>query len=74
MISISLDKSKDPSRHYYIQGNVPGSDGHVPLLWLPVDTQEIWEEAFCSTAAAFSCVDDRMIILDLTQLNLQEAV
>ena len=38
MISVSLRKSEDPSRHYYIQVNVPSSDGHIPLLWFPVDT------------------------------------
>ena len=74
MIYMLLRESEDPSRRYYIQGNIPSSDGHVPLLWLPVDTPEILEKAFCSTAAAFGCVDGRVIILDLTLLNLQEAV
>ena len=74
MLSMSLCKSDDPSRHYYIQGTVPSSNGHVPLLWLPVDTPEISKEAFCQTAAAFGCIDGRVIILDRTQLNLQEAV
>ena len=74
MIYMSLSKSGDPSRHYCIEGYVPSSDGHVPLLWLPVDTPEIWESALCSTAAAYGCVGNRVIILDLTQLNLQEAV
>ena len=53
MIYILLHESEDPSRCYYIQGNIPSSDGHVPLLWLLVDTPEILEKAFCSTAAAF---------------------
>ena len=65
-----LCESEDPSGHYYIQGTVP-SIGHVPLLWLPVDTAEILEEEFCKNVAAFGCEDGRVIILDLTQLNLQ---
>ena len=62
---------KDPSRRYYIQGTVPSSNCHVPLLWLPVDTPAISEGAFCSKAAAFGCDYGRVIILGLTQLILQ---
>ena len=40
---MSLCESEDPSRKCYIQGTVPGI-GHVPLLWLPVDTVEIYKE------------------------------
>ena len=67
---MSLLKSKDPSRHYYIQGTVPGYD-RVPFLWFPMDTAEILEEEFCNKVAAFGCWDGRVIILDLTQLNFQ---
>ena len=66
--------SKDPFRRYYIKGNVPSSNNDVPLLWLPVDTAEIIQKIFCNKAAAFGCSDGQVIILDLTQLNLQEAV
>ena len=45
-LSMSLCESRDPSRHYYIQGTVP-SIRHVPLLWLPVDTAYIFSEEFC---------------------------
>ena len=69
MISVSLRKAEDPSRHYYIQVNVPSSDGHITLLWFPVDAA-ISENAFCNTTAAFGCGDGRAIIFDLTQLNL----
>ena len=69
-LSISLCESEDPSGHYYIQGTVP-SIGHVPLLWLPVDTAEISGKEFCKNVAAFGCEDGQVIILDLTQLNLQ---
>ena len=41
------------------------------FLWFPVDTAEISARAFCKKAAAFGCEDGRVIILDLTQLNLQ---
>ena len=74
MIYMLLRESEDPSRRYYIRVNIPSGNGHVPLLWLPVDTPKILEKEFCSTAAAFGCEDGRVIILDLTQLNLQEAV
>ena len=67
-LSMSLCESEDPSRHYYIQGTAP-SIGHVPLLWLPVDTAEIIKEEFCKNVAAFGCEDGRVIILDLTQLR-----
>ena len=62
-LSISLCESEDPSGHYYIQGTVP-SIGHVPLLWLPVDTAEISGKEFCKNVAAFGCEDGRVIILD----------
>ena len=71
---MSLGESKDPSRHYYIQGTVPGRNDHVPLLWLPIDTDEVLEKAFYNTAAASGCEDGRVIILDFTQINLQGAV
>ena len=71
MLPMSLCESKDPSRRYYIQGTVPSSNCHVPLLWLPVDTPAISEGAFCSKAAAFGCDYGRVIILGLTQLILQ---
>ena len=67
-LSMSLCESRDPSRHYYIQGTVP-SIGHVPLLWLPVDTAYIFSEEFCKKVVAFGCEDGRVIILDLTQLR-----
>ena len=67
---MSLCESEDPSRHYYIQGTVPGY-GRVPFLWFPMDTAEILEKEFCKKVAAFGCLDGRVIILDLTQLNLQ---
>ena len=72
--SMSLLMTKDPSRHYYIQCTVSRSNGHVPLLWLPVDIQDV-KEAFCSKAVAFGCRNSgRVVILNLTQLNLQETV
>ena len=74
MIYMLLRESEDPFRRHYIRGNIPSGNGHVPLLWLPVDTPKFLEKAFCSTAAAFGCEDGRVVILDLTQLNLQEAV
>ena len=46
----------------------------VPLLWFPVDTELIFEEAFSSKAAAFGGANGRVIILDLTQLKFQETV
>ena len=70
VLSISLCNSKDPPRNYYIQGTVPRY-GHVPLCWFPVDTAYIFFEKFCKKVAAFGCEDGRVIILDLTQLNLQ---
>ena len=70
VLFMSLLVTKDPSRRYSIQGIVPSSNGHVPLLWLPVDTAKILGKAFCSKAAAFGCRDGRVIILDLTQINL----
>ena len=73
-ISISLCKSKGRSRRYCIQGTVPSSTTHIPLLWLPVDISAIVRKAFCSKAAAFGFQDGRVIILDLTPLNLQGAV
>ena len=69
-LSMSLCEPRDPSGHYYIQGTAP-SIGHVPLLWLPVDIAEISGKEFCKNVAAFGCEDGRVIILDLTQLNLQ---
>ena len=71
---MSLWESNDPStgRRYCIQGTIPSNDGHVPLLWFPVDTAAILEKSFCSKAVAFGCRDGGVIILDLTQLNLQE--
>ena len=69
-LSMSLYDSEDPSRNYYIQGTVP-SIGHVPLLWFPMDTAYIFPKKFCKKVAAFGCWDGRVIILDLTQLNLQ---
>ena len=71
---ISLDRSKCHSRRYWIQATVPGSNACIPLLWLPVDISYIVHEAFCSEAAAFGFDDGQVIILDLTQLNLQESV
>ena len=71
---MSLGESKDPSRHCYIQGTVPSREGHVPLLWPPKDTAEILEKVFYNTAAASGCEDGRVIILDFTQTNLQEAI
>ena len=73
MISISLRKSTGPSRRYYIHGVVLSSKADIPLLWLPVDIADVIQETFCSKAAAFGCRDGHVIILDLTQLNLQEA-
>ena len=73
-VPMSLRESKDPStsRRYYIQGTIPSNSGCVPLLWFPVDTVAILEKSFCSKAAAFGCKGGGVIILDLTQLNLQE--
>ena len=67
-LSMSLCKSKDPSRNYYIQGTVLRY-GHVPLLWFPVDAAYIFAEEFCEKVLAFGCKDGRVIILDLTQLR-----
>ena len=74
MISISLCRSTGPSRRYFINADVPSSEANIPLLWLPVDIADVLEKTFCSKAAAIGCADGRVIILDLTQLNLQEAV
>ena len=71
VLPISLCESKDPSRRYFIQDNVTSGNGHVPLLWLPVDTENIFKKAFCSKAAAFGCDSGRVIILNFTQLNFQ---
>lgn len=65
-----LLESKDPSRHYYIQGTIPRY-GHVPFLWFLMDTVYIFPEEFCKKVAAFGCWDGQVIILDLTQLNFQ---
>lgn len=74
VLPMSLCESKDPStsRRYYIQGTIPSNNGCVPLLWFPVDTVAILEKSFCGKAAAFGCKGGGVIILDLTQLNLQE--
>ena len=72
-LSVSLHESRDPSRHYYLQSTVI-NNSHVPLLWLPVDTDQILMDTFCNKAAALDCMDGRVIILDLTQLNLQEII
>ena len=71
---ISLRQPNRHSRRYCIQGTAPSSNAHIPLLWLPVDISKILCEAFCSKVAAFGGDDGQVIILDLTQLNLQEAV
>ena len=41
MLPISHCKSNGPSRHYYIQGTVPSSNTHIPLLWLLMDIPDI---------------------------------
>ena len=43
------------------------------LFGFPVDTA-IFEKTFCNTITAFGCRDGRVIILDFTPLNMQEAV
>ena len=43
------------------------------LFGFPVDTA-IFEKTFCNKITAFGCRDGRVIILDFTPLNLQEAV
>ena len=68
-ISISLDET---SRCYYVQGTLPNNNNHIPLLWFPADTARITRKSFCRKSAAFGCVDGRLIILDLSRLNLQE--
>ena len=57
----------------FLDITVPSSNGHIPLLWFPVDIS-ILEDAFYNTAAAFGCIDGRVIILDFTQLSLQDAL
>ena len=69
-LSVSLHESRDPSRHYYLQSTVI-NNSHVPLLWLPVDTDQILMD---NKAAALGCMDGRVIISDLTQLNFQEII
>jgi len=74
VLSMCLCKPvEDRSRSYFIEGTI-NNNSPVPLLWLPVDTAEIFEKAFSRKAAAFGCENDLVIILDLTQLNLQETV
>ena len=71
VLPMSLCKSiEDPSRGYFIQGTII-NNRPVPLLWLPVDTADIFREEFSRKAAAYGCRDGQVIILDLTQLNLQ---
>ena len=73
---MSLHRSKDTFRRYYIRGTLLNSNDNVPLLWLPADTPDVLCEAFCRKAAAFGCEDGRVILLDLSldlsQLDLQE--
>ena len=69
-ISISLDRS---DRRYHIQGTLPDSNKLIPLLRLLVAVH-ITQETFRSKFAALGCDDGRVIILDLSKLNLQEIV
>ena len=69
---ISLDESEETSRRYYLQGTLPNNNNRIPLLWFPADTALITHKTFCSKSAAFGCVDCRLIILDLSRLNLHE--
>ena len=73
VLSMSLCEIEDPSRGYFIQGTII-NNSPVPLLWLPVDTADIFEKEFSRKAAAYGCRDGQVIILDLTQLNLEETV
>ena len=74
VLSISQCESiKDPSRSYFIQGTII-NNSPVPLLWLPVNTADVFEKAFSRKAVAFGCMDGQVIILDLSQLNLHETV
>ena len=70
-ISISLGESnKAPRRRYHIRTTF----NSIPLLWLPTDVERIMKDTFGSKSAALGCDDRRVIILDLSKLNVQEIV
>ena len=70
-ISISLGESKETSK-YYIQGTLPNNNNSIPLLWFPADTAHITSKIFYGKSAAFGCSDGRVIIMDLSKLDLQK--
>ena len=74
VLSMSLCRSsRYPSRGYFIQPTII-TTSPVPLLWLPADTAYISGTVFSGKAVAFGCENGQVIILDLSQLNLQETI
>ena len=64
-------ESRETPRRYNIQDTLPNSNSRIPLLWFSADTAHIMRVTFCSKSGVFG-YDGRVIILDLSDLNLQE--